>query len=628
MKLPQFSRRFRRLNFPGALLIAFLQRTPVVRIAAVAETVLIDSPIGSVVRSVLTAAASLGAVQSMAGATPLQPTSGSRTGFTTTVGATVQIGYSVIGTDTPPLSWRVVGSIPPGLSFSGLTGSGGLVNVTNLTLTGSPTTAGTYDVTITAYEGRDGSLIPSPDYPYEIVVTAGGGAIAPSFTTQPQSQTVTAGAAVTFTAAASGTPAPAYQWKKDGANISGATTTSLTLPNVQPANAGTYTVVASNSAGSVTSSGATLTVNPIVQAPVITLQPVAETIASGSTVVFRAAATGATSVRWQYNGADIVGATSPMLVLRGATAANAGSYTMIATNSGGSTTTNAATLTFAATTDTGRLINLSILTTVTTAAPTFTVGTVIGGAGTTGTKPILVRAAGPSLDQFHVDPVLADPQLEMHAGAPVLATNDDWGTGGVATLTNLFNEFGAFAFDSGTSKDAALYEPSLAARDYTVVVGGAGGGTGYVIAELYDATPTASYTPGTPRLINVSVNKPIDAGATLTAGFVVGGQTARTVLIRAVGPGLSQFGLNDYMADPQFTLNNISTGRVVESNDNWGGDPQLSTVGTSVGAFSIQNGASKDAMLLITLPPANYTVQVSDVGGGGGRAIVEVYEVP
>ena len=89
---------------------------------------------------------------------------------------------------------------------------------------------------------------------------AAGSATAPAISTQPASQTASAGSNVTFTVAATGAPAPAYQWKVDGEVISGATSASLVLNNVQAADAGTYTVVVSNSSGSVTSSNAVLTV--------------------------------------------------------------------------------------------------------------------------------------------------------------------------------------------------------------------------------------------------------------------------------------------------------------------------------------------------------------------------------
>jgi hypothetical protein len=72
---------------------------------------------------------------------------------------------------------------------------------------------------------------------------------------------VTAGGSATFIATATGTPAPTSQWYFNGAAISGATASSLVLSNVQAANAGSYTVAASNAAGSVTSAAATLTVS-------------------------------------------------------------------------------------------------------------------------------------------------------------------------------------------------------------------------------------------------------------------------------------------------------------------------------------------------------------------------------
>ena len=94
----------------------------------------------------------------------------------------------------------------------------------------------------------------------------GGGVVAtlPSITSPPVAQTVTVGSSVTFSATASGTPSPTYQWQKGGVAIAGATGSSLTLSNVQTTDAGSYSVVATNSAGSATAS-ATLTVNQLAQ---------------------------------------------------------------------------------------------------------------------------------------------------------------------------------------------------------------------------------------------------------------------------------------------------------------------------------------------------------------------------
>jgi hypothetical protein len=85
-------------------------------------------------------------------------------------------------------------------------------------------------------------------------------AVAPSITSQPVSQTINAGSSVTFTVAASGTPAPAYQWKKGGADIAGATGTSYSIANAQTSEAGSYTVVVTNTVGSKTSAPAVLTI--------------------------------------------------------------------------------------------------------------------------------------------------------------------------------------------------------------------------------------------------------------------------------------------------------------------------------------------------------------------------------
>ena len=128
---------------------------------------------------------------------------------------------------------------------------------------------------------------------------------------------------------------------------------------------------------------------------------------------------------------------------------------------------------------------------------------------------------------------------------------------GSATLAAAFTSVGAFGYTSPTSKDAAVFNPSLAPGNYTVNVTG-GNGSGLVIAELYDSTPSEAFTTSTPRLVNVSALKQIGAGETLTAGFVVGGSGSKTVLIRAIGPGLAQFGLPGTMPDPKLTLNQAS----------------------------------------------------------------------
>jgi hypothetical protein len=116
----------------------------------------------------------------------------------------------------------------------------------------------------------------------------------------------------------------------------------------------------------------------------------------------------------------------------------------------------------------------------------------------------------------------------------------------------------------------------------------------------------------------------------MTAGFVIGGTTAKTVLIRATGPALALFGVEGTMPDPQLALhtsvNNQDT--VLASNTGWGGDPQIAAVSASVGAFPLTNPASADSVVLTTLAPGSYTAVASSVSGAAGVALIEVYEVP
>ena len=131
---------------------------------------------------------------------------------------------------------------------------------------------------------------------------------------------------------------------------------------------------------------------------------------------------------------------------------------------------------------------------------------------------------------------------------------------------------------------------------------------------------------------NVATRGVVGAGqAQLIAGFVVSGNTAKKVLVRAVGPtlGRAPFNVAGTLADPQLRLVR-GADVVVRENDNWesGNDAALVAEAASrVGAFPLAAGG-RDAALLLSLPPGTYSAQVTGAGTSTGIALVEVYEVP
>jgi len=177
---------------------------------------------------------------------------------------------------------------------------------------------------------------------------------AASITTQPEAQTVTMGQAATFAVVATGTAPLTFQWQKNGANIANAAAVSYTTPaTTMTDNGSKFSVVVSNSAGTVTSAAATLTVNAASAAPAITAQPASKAVTPGQTATFSVTATGATPLtyQWQKNTTNITGAFSSSYTTPATTTTDNGSqFRVVVTNSAGSATSNPATLTVSSTT--------------------------------------------------------------------------------------------------------------------------------------------------------------------------------------------------------------------------------------------------------------------------------------
>src|SRR4029077_10957841 len=181
------------------------------------------------------------------------------------------------------------------------------------------------------------------------ILTVNAAAVAPSITTQPASQTVTAGQTAFFSVAATGTAPLTYQWQKNSVAITGATSSSYTTPvTASSDNGAQFTVVVTNTAGSATSSAAILTVNAAPVAPSITTQPASQTVTAGQTAPFSVAATGTAPLtyQWQKNSVAITGATSSSYTTPvTASSDNGAQFTVVVTNTAGSATSSAAILT-------------------------------------------------------------------------------------------------------------------------------------------------------------------------------------------------------------------------------------------------------------------------------------------
>ncbi len=445
----------------------------------------------------------------------------------------------------------------------------------------------------------------------------------PVIVTGPLSQNLSVGAPATFAATVSSVTAPTYQWFKEGVAIPGAVGPMYFIKSATTADLGTYNVIVTNAAGTSESAAATLALGG---PPSITAQPSSQTIASGSTVVFNisAGSSPTPTYQWFLNNSAIAGATSSVLAVPNATAANAGSYTCTIANSQGSVTSLPAMLNVTTTSDPGRLLNLSCRAQIGTGADILIAGFAVGGQGTSGSEPLLVRGSGPALAAFAVSDTLPDPQLQLFSGGTVLGINNGWG--GNPAVANAAASVGAFSWSSVTSHDSALLE-NLPTGPYTAQIAGQSGDTGVALVEVYDETPSETYTTTSPRLVNISTRVQVGSGGgTLIAGFVIGGSTARTVLIRASGPALASFGVSGTLPDPQLAL--YSGSAELATNSGWGGETEIANTAAAVGAFAWNDPTSIDSAILVTLPPGPYTAQISGASGDVGVALVEVYEVP
>lgn len=266
--------------------------------------------------------------------------------------------------------------------------------------------------------------------------------------------------------------------------------------------------------------------------------------------------------------------------------------------------------------DRSRLVNVSTRGTAGIGDNVMIAGFVLRGGGE---KPVVIRGVGPKLADYGVTgAVLQDPELKLVASDESdVAENDSW----EPALAADFEAVGAFPLQ-GDTRSAAL-RLDLPAGHYTAQVGDRQRtGTGVALVEVYDAA-----TDWPMEMINLSTRGPVGTGANvMIGGFSIRGSAPKRVLIRGVGPGLAEF-LSGFLPDPVCTVYRQGNDTPVAVNDNWGTAPELDDLKETTArlTFPLAEG-SRDAALLLTLEPGNYTVHIAGANDTTGIALFEVYD--
>ena len=255
---------------------------------------------------------------------------------------------------------------------------------------------------------------------------------------------------------------------------------------------------------------------------------------------------------------------------------------------------------------------------------------VIGGFMVQGSQPkrVLIRAIGPELTQYGVPNVLADPTLELHDGAGALiASNDNWQhtiIGGVI-IGNQRGDIRASGHAPGDGRESAIIA-ELPAGNYTAIVRGVNNTTGVALVEVYDLSTNSNSI-----LENISTRAFVQTGENvMIGGFIVAGGVSKRVIVRAIGPELTQHGIPNALADPTLELHD-GAGALIASNDNWA----TTIIGGIITANQLRDILDSgyaptdlsESAIIADLPAGHYTTIVRGVSSMTGVALVEVYDL-
>jgi hypothetical protein len=240
----------------------------------------------------------------------------------------------------------------------------------------------------------------------------------------------------------------------------------------------------------------------------------------------------------------------------------------------------------------------------------------IGGFIVAGTAPknVAVRGIGPSLAQFGVPDVLADPTIELHDSSGALVRqNDNWQDD--PSQASQLSAMGLALQNPSESGMVASLSPSA----YTAILAGKNGGTGLGLVEIYDTNPDTDS-----QLANISTRGFVLTGSNvMIGGFILGGANNTHVVVRGIGPSLTQFGLNPVLADPMIELRD-SNGGLLVSNDNWQDDPASAS---QLAALGLAPGNPAESGICVSLSPGAFTAILAGKNEGTGIALVEIYNV-
>jgi hypothetical protein len=263
----------------------------------------------------------------------------------------------------------------------------------------------------------------------------------------------------------------------------------------------------------------------------------------------------------------------------------------------------------------GQLFNISTRMRVLTGNNALIGGFIISGSDQ---KKVIVRGLGPSLTDFGVVGALVNPSLELHDSSATLASNDNW-------KDSQEMDIRASGLAPNNDLESAIVAtlPSNNSA-YTAVLAGKNGGVGIGLVEIYDLAASGNAT-----LANISSRGFVDTDDNVMIGGLIvgsGDRGAAKIIVRAIGPSLSGFGITNPLQDPTLELHNAS-GTTIATNDNWKANDAGGSQEDEIRAAGLAPTDDHESALLRSLVPDNYTAILRGKSGTTGVGLVEIYNL-